>query len=602
VELFDYERLAFGDEPASDVDEVWEALAKAVARGLPRGTAFVEAGRIAGEGAGEALEGGQLFGFDLSPEMIATHFKSASAEAGPEHAERVASELRLIGQRLGDLPPAARREIKQRLGSFVTNLSPDLQKQLFRISPERGEQGFRFLAEMANLLPQQVIIDVLDDLQGSGDHVPHQLFTLFGKLSGLRQERETDVPASVKKGPDSPAALSSADGRDIKDVLREVFTERSKAQHNPDAYQGLLEDIAEESGKVRATIRFDERYRDPQDPAELRASTAVIAARLLLDDSVCEEAPVLVDHVSGAAMELLRGGRFEELLEVVAAVRRVADSGEPDDEARRSAESFLGLIESPETIDLLLAACETVTENSVRAYRKLFAMTGAEGVVRALETLPTLPPGTGREMRIGLLAYCDPEAIVGAFKRIAAEEAETLSAVVPVLRRLDARLAINIARTLSSHSHPDIRIEAYRVLAKVDRREGAFDRCLEAALWDPEVRVGKFALDLIEGRAGANSCTILSRYIAGEIGVRNESLHRRAVAVLSRIPTDAARDALIRILLCSPLSFRSSEMRMRVAAERALLTRTDLVSRRALVKWQRSLAYWISLLIVRRSK
>ena len=499
--------------------------------------------------------------------------------------------------------PAVREDVKRRLASLITHLSPQLQRQLLRFAPTERQRQERthFVSEMADLLPEELVLEVLGDVGQSGQQIPHQMMTLLSKLRGLGGgEKGAALEGQARH--DAESALAGAPGGEAaRGILREMFTNRVDTDPNPLAYQRLLEKISSEQASIAAPVSIPPSYRDPRDSEDRRAAAASIAVRLLADDAAGGELPALLDYVCGAAIELLKGGRFAELEEGVAAARRVLQAEQPGEEAKKAAEALMAQLRRPELIDLLLDAPENEAAQQASDRATLFAATGSEGVLRALSGFSALPSGGRRKQHVRLLAAAEAEPLLEGFGRLAEEGTEALRGALPLLRRLPVREAIVIGRRLTLYEDAEIRMEAYRTLAEVDRRDGAFERYIESALWDAELRVSAFTLELLKRRADEAACAMLSRYVGGEFGLAQHELRLRAIAVLSEFPSAAARDALINVLHSGGLSFRKNELGLRVAAERALLRRKDAVSVKALRRWQRSPAYWASLLVVRRS-
>ena len=362
---------------------------------------------------------------------------------------------------------------------------------------------------------------------------------------------------------------------------------------------GVLERLDAPGSRVVA-FEPGARFRLPGATRDLQQTVAGVAARLIREKAAGEDLPRLLERVASALPELLRTRALLEAAEGCAAVESVR-AGSLDEASGGLVARYLEAIGSPEIVDLLLGCCEGPVEEDWPRLVSLFRAGGARSVARVLAVLPSHPAGAGRERSVALLASAQAEALEAGFEAIRKAGDEALRLVLPLLRRIPVEPALAVARSLSSHPDATVRIEALRTLLALDRGDSAFLRNVEIALGDADRRVGRFVLGFIRERVDEPACQLLSRYVHGEFGLDDLDQRNEALELLGSRGTPAARDALIGILLSKRLGFSGPDLALRLGAERALGARRDAESTRALARWRRRPARWLSRLVARRA-
>ena len=236
VELVDYDRLAFGEKHEENADKVWENLANALLRELPRGETFIPSEGLRRLSAERTpAEDPSGVPSPLSPEILARRIDSTLEQSGEGEEDQIASKVLAVGRRLQHMQPAVREDVKRRLASLITHLSPQLQRQLLRFAPTERQRQERthFVSEMADLLPEELVLEVLGDVGQSGQQIPHQMMTLLSKLRGLGGgEKGAALEGQARH--DAESALAGAPGGEAaRGILREMFTNRVEPARLP---------------------------------------------------------------------------------------------------------------------------------------------------------------------------------------------------------------------------------------------------------------------------------------------------------------------------------------------------------------------------------
>jgi hypothetical protein len=380
--------------------------------------------------------------------------------------------------------------------------------------------------------------------------------------------------------------------RDVRSEMPEVFAEagpggeEAAGDPEPAAPQPLIED--DPTLPVEPAAYLGERYVEAAESASRRARGVAIAARLIQEGLSGDHTPILAALLRESARELLETGRFAELRDAANAAGTLRRSSSADAEARKEAGRFIDWLRSPETITAIFAAADLNVEGPETAIAGLFAATGAEGVTLAFEASVRLQPGAALDRKIHLLAASSAEDMLAGFRSLHVRaDAQSLAWAVALLRRLPMREANLLAQELTTHADAGVRLESFRTLAAVDRRDGASDKLLERALADGDLTVRRLGLGLLRERACEKSSQLLARCIAGEFGVGDPQLRLDALEALGSIQTSSARDALVDLVTSGKMPYQSTDPDLREAAEKTLAGWNDAPAREALKKWKR---------------
>jgi HEAT repeat protein len=197
------------------------------------------------------------------------------------------------------------------------------------------------------------------------------------------------------------------------------------------------------------------------------------------------------------------------------------------------------------------------------------------------------------------LVQASDEDLTVCVGRIRNEGWTALRPVFPVLHRIGAPLGVELALSFVGNEDPRVRVEAVRLLLALDDREGQVPRYIEKALLDESPRVVGFAIKEARQRGGPDMTYLLAAFLKADTGRDMTELRVQAIAALASFRTVPARDALIAFLRSRKVAFSVKAERISSALEEALVAIGDDESVKAVRLWRRSLARWLTVLLVR---
>ena len=265
---------------------------------------------------------------------------------------------------------------------------------------------------------------------------------------------------------------------------------------------------------------------------------------------------------------------------------------------RRDKESYLAGFSKQERIDTILTAAMGHEGALPPSLTGLFKIAGADAGYTAFQKLAVLAEGPEAGRLTELLLQLDPEGFNATIARLRPEGWTSLRPLFPVLLKIGGSRAVELAQTFLGNEDPRIRMESYRVLLIADQRPGQAERYIDRGLADESAKVVGFVIAHARLRQGPEVTTLLGAYLARPSRRQEEELSLRGISALSAFHTEQARDILIGLLKNRKITFWVKDVRVTNALEEALTQFGDDKALGAVKEWHRSLARWISLLLV----
>jgi hypothetical protein len=534
----------------------------------------------------------------LAPEAVAGEVERQLARTEGVGVGDLRRRMHALTRRMESMGERDREALRARLASFVGGLSSGMRQDLLLVEGGGEEESLAFVAELADSLPDPVLLEVLRNVDARGQKVPPQLFTLLNKLVRVSSEQ-----APVAQGLQdvlgrwgvSPT-LAGGDPAALHRALEEVFEQRQEVHCNPESYQGLLEDLSgQELGAVTRAVF--ERYRDPRDPVAVQTQTAEIALRLLEEESREEEQAGLLGYLGAVTDTLLEGGQYHPVRDTAVAARRLCARDGVGEAGRRAAEGFLQDLTSRRRIDRILeGVCRG--DQLPRAGAALLALGGTVAVDRILESLAQTGSRTVAQALHELAARMGPEPMREVLERRAARGWASVEAAFAVIRLMPVREAVILFEGLTRSDNPRVRQEAYLALYELDRRPGSPERHLARALRDGSPRIPAAAVQLLFSLGRPESIELLGAFLEGKVegAEPGPALARRVAQGLAALG-ERGRRRLCGALDVLRRSFRPREARRGHMIRRTLAPhRGEGVVRRALDSWRFSPAALLSCL------
>ena len=585
VTLIDYARARFDeqrrDDEQGDADplRVWRSLLDTLTAGWYQGDV-------------EALPADpERCAFELSAEVARNEgLGAASFLAGIVGA----------GAQLPRLGEPARQVVRTRLASFIAALSPELRGQLLHVDPSASARKLDVLADVAEALPDTMLLEVISDLDGRGERISDSFLGLLNKLVCLSvrepELRELTETKLVSIG--MPRGLTLMDPVHMHAMIEQALRHRREPDFTPSDHQTTIERLS--SGTL-TPARPSSRYDDLASPELVSAHVADIVLRLLVSAPDHPDAAAYVRRLTSEAPRALAAGRFSQLHEAASSLRdllvlrRYVASDVP-----QLIEDHLAFLRQPATIRTLLSAVENAGAPPPAPVAGLVRIASPEAAVLALDRIAELPAGEARDHMADLIARLKPEAFNELVTRARAAGGPTLDGLFILLSRPETPARVDCALTFIGNRDPSVRLRALSLLIDADERPGQRERYLERALRDAAAPVRDFAIEAARHAGDARAVSALRAFLLSH-DASDASARLRAVTVLAGLGTPEGCVALADLLRARHLALRPRDVRVCLAAASLLAASDDAGSRTAARAWQHSPAGWMAWLIGRAS-
>ncbi len=400
--------------------------------------------------------------------------------------------------------------IGEQMLTLLERLGESSLSQIIKGLSEGAKQR-QFVSEVVQVLPVTEAVTWLEAAaQASEQQISHQLVRLMSKLATVADDRGDD-------GTDAA----------FRDAARELVSNWSLHDPNPTEHAELLDRIATFERNARGTIP----RRTDHDASTIESSRLVQMALEL--DTVGEDTIAAVEALvtSSASKEMMgwiaAAGELPAALELRATllsdrvVRQLLLTEPVDRLQARALLDELDVTAADTLLDILGAAASKGTRLLVRQRLAEF------GDAITPRLVARLTDGPWYLIRNVLSLLVDMSAAAG-------EGSDSMGALI----------------SLQSHSQVQVRIEALRVLARMqdDTRTAAFAR----ALSDDNERVVVMALqelsDSSAERGGVPEPLVRQLMTLVDSGAQSEPVRARAIRTLQHTRSDAVRDWLIGIV------------------------------------------------------
>lgn len=524
---YDLFRVSEGESPAgadaprsaAAAGGIWEHFV----RGLLAGT-LDPAGTLAG--APEQFD----------PEVLAAIVNERQAgtggAGGKSYDGAIVSFLRQLDRE--QLTERYGSETLDKLAALVGRLTPELRRQFLRSSfaalADRGEVAEEVLAR----LPEEAILEALEEVNSRGATVPPAIAGLLQKLA-----RHPLPPGrAVAAAPDAAEA-------GLTEKLRILFREEQGGEFVPERYQAALQTLialdriavieGEEAGQLKSTLLGH----------SVETQVANIIPELLPLARQPDQAAVLKRNLLDLCDYFLEMGDFAALTRIH---ERWSVAGEGEAGPRR--EMFAKIEEKyagPEFTEAVLDGLALWGKPRYEEIKALIRQVGAPFTAPLLERLAVESSLTLRRYHVDCLEQLGEAARPAVLARLGDGRWYFVRNLVVILRRLDDPAILRHLRRFMEHPHPRVRQEVLRTFLHFDDPEA--DRLLlrDLAGSDRELQLG--AVQLAEfSRSPEVFARLLETLAHGGIADFEFELKRAVVRTLAAIGNSEALPALAALL------------------------------------------------------
>lgn len=471
----------------------------------------------------------------FDPEVLAAIVNERQAETGgagrKSYDGAIVSFLRQLDRE--QLTERYGSETLDKLAALVGRLTPELRRQFLRSSfaalADRGEVAEEVLAR----LPEEAILEALEEVNSRGATVPPAIAGLLQKLA-----RHPLPPGrAVAAAPDAAEA-------GLTEKLRILFREEQGGEFVPERYQAALQTLialdriavieGEEAGQLKSTLLGH----------SVETQVADIIPELLPLARQPDQAAVLERNLLDLSDYFLETGDFAALTRIH---ERWSVAG---DEVGPRREMFAKIEEkyaAPEFIEAVLGGLALWGKPRHEEIKALIRQVGAPFAAPLLERLAVESSLTLRRYHVDCLVQLGETARPAVLARLGDARWYFVRNLVVILRRLDDPAILRHLRRFMEHPHPRVRQEVLRTFLHFDDPEA--DRLLlrDLAGSDRELQLG--AVQLAEfSRSPEVFARLLETLAHGGIADFEFELKRAVVRTLAAIGNPEALPALAAVL------------------------------------------------------
>ena len=572
----DYQVLSFSahadaERVSTGADKVWDGL-------------VVNLSQLASEG------------IRTEPESLAQEANSRFSNDDGVGGGLLRTELRTLGSQLRRMDNAEQEALRTRLGRFVQALSPALRQDLLRLDAQDPEGSMSMLADLSEGLPDSTLLDILRDLNRSGQRAHDQFLGFLNKMARLPAPDGAAVPdlASARDRWGSGGIIEE-DPRSFREALRAVITLRESIACNPESYQQHLDGLTRRELPAVTQVLCS-RYRDPSDADDVRAQVVELAVFLLSDGEGKEHVPGIIAHIGASTDRLLETGFFEPVGEAAATVSAIHASEELAPEIRLATKGFLLDFSSAARVDRILDHA-LAGGHAQNAAESLLTLGGAGALERILERLSSSTAPDLSAFLPGVAARMGGEPITAVIERRWEKGWDALEPLFKILRHLPAQDALSALDLLASHPESRVRREVLANRCEIDRSQA--ERHLRTALADPDLRFVNLVIQRLSLRSSRESLDTLAAFVEGTATATIPTLdHVKRAAEGMAERGDVGVHRLSGCLHGLRRTFRPSRAAAGATVRQVLEPyRSDSLVSRAIDKWRKSPAALVARLI-----
>jgi hypothetical protein len=454
----------------------------------------------------------------VAPEIIAEQVEQELARNEGTGVVELRERIQGVSREIDSIKTDKRGHVRNRLSKFVAALNPKLRQDLLRFDMYLGGDSLALMTEVGDVVPEHDLLEVLQNLDRVGARVPEQLLSLMSKLMRVARSRPT-LKSGLKDTMDKWGVSANAMGDEgnLRAALEEVFCRRDRVECNPIPHQELLDTLAQYEFDAPTSLSLS-RYRDPEDPEDVKRQTAEIVSRIVALPGAEEHRPGLFRYLSDSTERMLDAGLFESVRDAAMAARTYTMLPDVNEQTFRAAHSFLNDFKNDERVHRILGSACTI-DPFPPAATKLLELCGDRAIDAALTALIQTETPSAIEALQTYLASRGAEVLRPALASRLPRGWSSWQRIFVVLRRMPDRDAGVLVRLLLNHAELEVRREALLLLHDVGGDRHLRLAELRRALTDDSARFARVAVRCLAEMGGEEPIEILGAYIDGSLGV-----------------------------------------------------------------------------------
>lgn len=371
-------------------------------------------------------------------------------------------------------------EFNRQLNVFLSNLRPDVRERIYKMGLEETQEGGTRIEGLLEGLPEPVLMEILNQVQVSGQGVSGPMFSLLQKFMNL-----SDRDGKLKE-------LLASKLENSKDLLEDLMVDRSDRQYYPSSYRSLLdEEFAVKPSSEQAGAR-------DLDEEGTTHHFGLVLLELLEDHTISTTqyegiVQAVLDLLSAAKKEEKSAGLLQDALSIL--MRRLG--GAAGEERRFFLEQIKKFMRPEILGGLARKRPEAGEDASTDVFQFLKDLMGAEMVPVLLDTLEEEDNLSARKRLLEMIVQFGTDVTPLALQRLQSPKWYVVRNMLVLLRDLNAKEALDRIAQHARHESPQIRLVALQALEKMGENTDAFFEALSDGLKDADPKVFRKAVSLL---------------------------------------------------------------------------------------------------------
>ncbi|GAB4165030.1 MAG: HEAT repeat domain-containing protein [Geothermobacteraceae bacterium] len=495
-------------------------------------------------------EGGETRTSNIDPRVVADYL-SRKQQGGDDnflasYEETITSFLRELDQE--GRSHLHRTESMEKLGDFVSNLSPELRRQFLSSTFNTLERNEEIAEEVISHLSSDALFQALQDVNDKRLTIPPTVMNLLGKLS-----QHAEAPTG-----DHEQILSSAE---LGEHLRSLFREDDPDRYVPGTYQHLLHSIVSMEEIPPLEGPETEQIRQQLCGEQVEAKVLTILLDLMRQEKDSEAQQRLVGELMELLSYFIELGQFEVLLDLQRRLQRIDADGLPEQAANILTEKGL--------LNQILEVLSVWDKERFTSITALIRAIGDPFIEPMLDRLAVEPRRSVRRFLLDRLLEMGSRIREPALARLRDSRWFLVRNMLVLLQKLDDPVVLYAVRSMKRHPHPKVRLEVWRTLKQFGDPEADQILAEEICGGDTERRswaMGQLRRPLSQPLRDA----LISLMETSDYGRDLLELKHRAVTELAALGDPAALPALERVLNDKSLLHLQGLARLKLAIVQSL--------------------------------
>lgn len=389
--------------------------------------------------------------FDLDPELVAEILNSSAqkpdgAQPGKSYWPSIADFLRQLDE---SRAAKQKEEMIHRLSGLINGLTPELRRQFLNSAFSTLATRHELARSILSNIPENYLIDALDDLNARQGALPHMLLNLVSKLSESLAEGEADNDMRDQK--------ESNVG--VREKLKTIFKEDSLDKFVPNDYQKALHAIISSRTISPGDNAQLEELKTSLDNSDIEGKIGLIVLDIIDTSQIDIDIEILQRNLLDLTSYLLNIGEFTALARMYD--KMALTMADREEECCRVA---MAAFASPEFLEEVLNGLTAWGKAKYDEIARLISRVGEPFAAPLLDRLAEEQNMSLRRYYMERLRELGPLAREATISRLRDNRWYFIRNLVLVLRSLEDQSVIPQVRRITGHPNQRVRQEAIRTL------------------------------------------------------------------------------------------------------------------------------------------